>query len=170
MRYLAILASSRSDGHTREVLDAVLGGREVDLVDLSDFAIEPYSYPQSYGNDDFTEVMERFVAADVIILATPVYWYSLSAQLKLLFDRLSVLLSHNREVRGALVGKLCFAVATSESKELPEGFDVPFRDTCRYLGMRWGGCFHGHYRGERDPGPGVFAEAQRFGRLVFMED
>jgi len=37
--------------------------------------------------DDMAEVLERMIAADVIVLATPVYFYTLCAQLKTLIDR-----------------------------------------------------------------------------------
>lgn len=37
--------------------------------------------------DDMGEILEKMVQADVIVLATPVYFYSLSGQLKTLIDR-----------------------------------------------------------------------------------
>ena len=38
-------------------------------------------------NDDAREVLDKMMAADVIVLATPVYFYSMCAQLKTLIDR-----------------------------------------------------------------------------------
>lgn len=37
--------------------------------------------------DDMAEILDKMVAADVIVLATPVYFYSMSGQLKTLIDR-----------------------------------------------------------------------------------
>lgn len=37
--------------------------------------------------DDAAEIIEKMVAADVIVLATPVYFYAMSAQLKTFLDR-----------------------------------------------------------------------------------
>jgi multimeric flavodoxin WrbA len=37
--------------------------------------------------DDAKKVIDKMMAADVIVLASPVYFYSISAQLKTLFDR-----------------------------------------------------------------------------------
>lgn len=37
--------------------------------------------------DDMTEVMQAMIDADVLVLATPVYFYSLDAQLKTVIDR-----------------------------------------------------------------------------------
>lgn len=38
-------------------------------------------------NDDMTEILEKIINTDVIVLATPVYFYSMSAQMKTLIDR-----------------------------------------------------------------------------------
>ena len=37
--------------------------------------------------DDMPEILEKMSAADVIVMATPVYFYTMSAQLKTLIDR-----------------------------------------------------------------------------------
>lgn len=38
-------------------------------------------------NDDAAEIIDKMLAADVIVLATPVYFYTMSAQMKTLIDR-----------------------------------------------------------------------------------
>jgi multimeric flavodoxin WrbA len=37
--------------------------------------------------DDMAEVLEKMVAADVIVMATPVYFYTMDAQMKTVIDR-----------------------------------------------------------------------------------
>lgn len=37
--------------------------------------------------DDMAEILEKMIAADVIVMATPVYFYCMDAQLKTLIDR-----------------------------------------------------------------------------------
>ena len=37
--------------------------------------------------DDMSEVLEKMLRADVLVLASPVYFYSINAQMKALFDR-----------------------------------------------------------------------------------
>lgn len=37
--------------------------------------------------DDMTEVLNKMIAADVIVMATPVYFYTMNAQMKTLIDR-----------------------------------------------------------------------------------
>ena len=37
--------------------------------------------------DDMTEILEKMIAADVIVMATPVYFYTMCGQMKTLIDR-----------------------------------------------------------------------------------
>lgn len=47
--------------------------------------------------DDEEEILQKMIAADVIVLATPVYFYTMSAQLKTMIDRSC---PHYREITG----------------------------------------------------------------------
>ncbi|WP_094605694.1 FMN-dependent NADH-azoreductase [Sporomusa silvacetica DSM 10669] len=38
-------------------------------------------------NDDMTAILEKMAQADVIVLATPVYYYTMNAQMKVMIDR-----------------------------------------------------------------------------------
>lgn len=38
-------------------------------------------------NDDMNEIMQKIIDSDVLVLASPVYFYSISAQLKAVIDR-----------------------------------------------------------------------------------
>ncbi len=42
---------------------------------------------QCVQKDDMEEILDKMVKADVIVLATPVYFYSMNAQMKTLIDR-----------------------------------------------------------------------------------
>lgn len=37
--------------------------------------------------DDMSEILEKMIAADVLVMATPVYFYTMAAQMKTLIDR-----------------------------------------------------------------------------------
>jgi len=38
-------------------------------------------------NDDMAEILEKMIQADVLVMATPIYFYNMDAQLKVLIDR-----------------------------------------------------------------------------------
>ncbi|MDA5312487.1 flavodoxin family protein, partial [Vibrio cholerae] len=68
------------------------------LFDLSDYAISFYDYEHMNRNDDFIHLINKLAEFDHLVFASPVYWYSMSAQLKVFFDRLSDLLTIEKEL------------------------------------------------------------------------
>jgi putative NADPH-quinone reductase len=143
---ITILASSRSSGRTREAVE-MLVGNSFPIVDLNDLEISYYDYEYNNIDDDYLSLMERVVKYNMIILATPVYWYSMSAQMKSFIDRISDLLDIRKDIGRKLRGKDLFVVA-SFSTSLPKGFEDAFSQTCEYLGMNYKGCAF-IYNGER---------------------
>ena len=96
---VAVYGSPRRQGNTARLLDECLRGvatwtSRVDKLVLRDLDISPCL--EIYGckrdgrcviKDDFVWVADKLAAADVILLATPVMFYNVSAQAKLLIDR-----------------------------------------------------------------------------------
>jgi multimeric flavodoxin WrbA len=137
---LIILGSARADGETRRAIDLAFPAGSIQLVVLPDFAIGGYSYDHLNAEDAFGPIADAMVAADKIVFATPVYWYAMSAPLKIFFDRLSDL-TENRKAQGkALKGKSVWVIATGTETELPDGFEVPFARTADYFGMLYRGA------------------------------
>ena len=55
-----------------------------DLVVLAHHHIGGYDYAHTNDGDDFRIAMEAMLAHDRIVFATPVYWYAMSAPMKIL--------------------------------------------------------------------------------------
>lgn len=60
--------------------------------------------------DDMPALLEKMIAADVIVLASPVYFYSVSAQLKTMIDRVNA--RYNE-----IVGKEFYFILTASDDE-----------------------------------------------------
>lgn len=99
-RKVLILSSTpRKGGNSDRLCDAFAegakeAGNEVEKVRIADMDIgycRGCYACQKLGRcaikDDAAQVLDKMMAADVIVLASPVYYYSISAQLKALFDR-----------------------------------------------------------------------------------
>ena len=104
MKLLILSGNPKTDGLCQSVIDAVAegarsGGADVEEVRLCDIEIarchvcgdgwgvcrnEDYCI---FGGDGFDEVSARVLAADAIVLATPVYWHDMSEALKSYLDR-----------------------------------------------------------------------------------
>ena len=137
-----ILGSARPDGETRRAVDLAFPGDSARLVILPDFAIGGYAYNHLNADDAFGPIADAMVVSEKIIFATPVYWYAMSAPMKVFFDRLSDL-TENRKAQGkALAEKSAWMIATGTDLELPEGFEVPFARTADYFGMRYRGSVY----------------------------
>lgn len=96
---LIISASPRKGGNSDTLCDeflkgAVDGGNKAEKIRLSEKKI---NYCSGCGvcnsthkcvqKDDMAELIQKMLDADVIVLATPVYFYSMDAQLKTFIDR-----------------------------------------------------------------------------------
>ena len=101
MKNILIISSSpRKNGNSDALCDvfattAKEKGHQVEKVFLKDYDIHYCTgcgYCQTHHGhcsqkDDALKIVSKMVEADVIVLDTPVYFYSMSAQLKTLIDR-----------------------------------------------------------------------------------
>ena len=148
-----LVASARPAGHTAALVRDVFVPPAASVVrDLLAAPLAPYSYAGAYPpGDAFAGLVEQVLRHEVLVLATPVYWYAMSGLLKTFFDRLTDLTTTDRARGRQLRGKRLLLLATGTDAALPPGFEEPFRLTACYLGMVYGG---GLYRSQRHPLPG----------------
>ena len=139
---VVILGSSRSDGNTRRAVDAALTHTHVEVIDLGPLGIGHYDYQHRNQTDAFLPLIERLSDREFWILATPVYWYTMSAQMKVFIDRLTDLITIRKDLGRMLDGKSLAVIASGSDPCLPEGFEFPFRLTCEYLGMKYIGAYY----------------------------
>lgn len=140
MRKLIINGSSRKDGHTQRIVQLLHQEVETDIIYLADYQIGHYDYDHQNHEDDFLPLIQRIAADyDLIIFATPVYWYSMSGLVKVFFDRITDCLKTDKETGAKLVGKTMAAIGVGSDPEDIEGFFVPFRLTAPYMDMKYAG-------------------------------
>jgi multimeric flavodoxin WrbA len=148
MKTVIIQGSARSNGNTRTVIDYLNKNRDFDIIDLKTKNIGHFDYDFSNANDDFIPLMEHIVTTyDVIIFATPVYWYSMSGILKTFLDRVSDLLKTHKHMGRLLRGKHMGMISNSGENDLKEGFTMPFYESAQYLGMQYIGNTHAWFDG-----------------------
>lgn len=136
MTQVIIFGSSRSFGNTRKVIDDILGFSGAPLFDLNNFDISPFDYEHRNQNDGFIPLIQELIDYDTWIIATPVYWYNMSTQHKIFFDRSSDLLTIRKDLGRKLRGKKLFVIA-SFGDSYPKGFEDTFEQICEYLGMEY---------------------------------
>jgi|GEM_PF-723975 len=135
---IVILGSSNSSGKTKEAVSSLVN-KKTTIIDLQTLNISYYDYANKNSNDDYLPLIEKSLEHDLIILATPVYWYSMCAQMKTFIDRISDLTSIRKDLGRKLRGKKLFVIASFDTS-LPKSFEAPFSQTCEYLGIKYEGC------------------------------
>ena len=101
MKKVLILSGSPRKGGNSDILcdqfakGAIDAGNRVEKIRIADKKIgycHACYYCRSHGGecavkDDMAEVLQKMIDADVIVLSSPVYFYSIAAQLKAVIDR-----------------------------------------------------------------------------------
>jgi len=143
MRIVIILGSSRKGGETKKVVEELIRISGWDLIDLADYNILHFDYEYKNRNDDYIDLIKKIVDDyDILIFATPVYWYSMSGIMKVFFDRFTDLLTIEKELGRKLRRKKMGVISSSNGDNLGEYFWLPFSKTANYLGMKYLGNVH----------------------------
>ncbi len=101
MKKVLILSGSPRKGGNSDILcdeflkGAVAAGNEVEKIFVCDKKIHPCTgcyFCREHGgrcafNDDMADILQKIIDCDVLVLSSPVYFYSICAQLKAVIDR-----------------------------------------------------------------------------------
>jgi len=157
-KVLVLLGSPRRRGNSAILAERIAGGAKaagaaVETVYLHTLAIAPCKAcyacqkPKSKGcsiDDDMQPLYRKMLEADAWVIASPVYWFTMSAQLKLWMDRCLAFGAYGKE---PFEGKR-IALAMSYGGEDP--FDSgcvnalrTFQDAYNYVGAKIVGMVYG---------------------------
>lgn len=112
MKTLVLKASPRRNGNTATLADRVVAGlRSGGATDITEFRLHELTlrpcqacnaclqppYAGCVLDDDFQAIYPVFRAADLVVLAAPIYWWHLCAQAKTFIDRWHSVLTWDRD-------------------------------------------------------------------------
>ncbi|WP_444998083.1 flavodoxin family protein [Aliikangiella sp. IMCC44359] len=132
-----VLGTSRINGNTHTLAKVCCEQLDADFFDLAQFNISMFDYQHKNQSDDFLKLIKKLVNYKQIIFASPVYWYSPSAKLKVFLDRFSDLLTIEKDLGRQLRGKKVSVIATGADSKEPDCFTEIFVRTSDYLGMKY---------------------------------
>ncbi|AMM50268.1 hypothetical protein TH61_02460 [Rufibacter sp. DG15C] len=133
-----ILGSSNSNGTTKSIANFISTRTNFPIIDLKTKKIGEFDYEFKNRDDDFLPLIRHIVEEyQIVVFATPVYWYAMSGTMKIFFDRLSDCLKTEKETGRKLRGMEMAVVCCGCDQELKDGFYMPFKETAKYLGMRY---------------------------------
>ena len=135
MKVVAIGGSPRLNGNTNYLVDQVLKelascGIETEKIVLNQYKINPcqahdncHELPKCLQQDDAPWILEKFSQADGVIVASPVYFGTISAQVKTFMDRSLFLFTHDIKMKArcfsliAIAGRMGFDEAIQELRK-----------------------------------------------------
>jgi multimeric flavodoxin WrbA len=121
LKVLGIICSARRGGNTeilvREALEGAKDtGANVELLKISEMKIAPcdgcmtcHQSGECRIKDDMQKIYEKLLAADGIILGSPVYFWSISGQAKPLMDRTYALRYRHHKLKNKVGGAIVVA-------------------------------------------------------------
>lgn len=158
MKFLAVWGSPRRGGNSEILLDAFLegavqAGADVEKIALRELKISPcleiyhcFKDGTCPIKDDMIPLYDKLVEADVVVLASPIFFYSVSAQAKAFIDRTQALWARRYRVlqdfpgperqgvllaTGATHGKLLFVGARLVARYFFDAINVTYAaDIC----------------------------------------
>lgn len=143
MKYTIIYGGSGgAESQTRQLTHSLSKILHAEIINLSDYNIGFFDYDHNNQEDDFKTLIEKLLFSDGFIFVTPVYWYAMSAQLKVFFDRFNDLTTLRKAWGRQLKGKSMAFVATGTQTTLPLGFEIPFKGTAEYFDMGFKGYLY----------------------------
>jgi len=183
---LIFTGSPRKKGNTETLVDALCQGIErdggsVEVIRISDYEIAPCigcggcdKTGVCVVKDDMIPMYDKIIAARRVILASPIYFYSITAQAKALVDRCQALWNRKRlmmkdgtwqedpDRKGYLV-----SVAATRGEKVFEGAILVMKYACDAMGIGYGDelLVRGiDRRGEMAADTDDLAKAEEFGR------
>jgi multimeric flavodoxin WrbA len=179
---LIVKGSPRINGNSAALAGQILEGAEtagadVEAINVAEMDIRPCdacdvcieNYEGCIVADDMQALYPKLVEADVIVLAFPIYWFTINAQMKLFIDRWYAL---SRPEGYLLQGKkLALAFVYGDTDLYTSGginAIHTFEALVRYIGMEIAGMVYGtaDKEGEMERQPELMEAAFKLGERI----
>jgi len=184
---LIITGSPKKDGNTSRLVEwfaegAASGGAAVEVANAGGFktkvtgcqSCRACQKREEYGcvfDDDVKKTLDKMTKADVIVMATPLYFFSASAQIKQVLDRMFSLYKWDNSagtMKTALKDKTFAVIASAFEAEGFDALEAPFKLTADYSGMKYKSLIvpNAGESGEVVKLPGIREKAAAFGKYL----
>ncbi|UWP59971.1 flavodoxin family protein [Ruminococcus gauvreauii] len=175
MRILVLNGSPRPNGNTVHMIKAfregaISSGHQVDVIDVCKKKVGgciacEHCHTEGKGEciqkDDMQEIYELLKKAEMLVLASPIYYHGMSGQLKCVIDRFYAVAY---PVKPTGLKKIAM-ILSSGNEDMYDGALFSFKgDFLDFLGLEDMGVFTAH--GEENGSDAKLAELRRFGESL----
>jgi multimeric flavodoxin WrbA len=143
-----LIGSPRKGGNTETLANAFIDGakknHEIEVISVSDVKVKGctgcnFCYiddsHRCAQKDDMQSIYEKLTPAEVIVIATPVYFYGVSAQLKCIIDRLHNPIRNNFKVKKLIL----LSVAADKIPTVFDSVKAMYNSVLKYFSLEDGG-------------------------------
>ena len=182
---LVLLGSPRKQGNSTTLARQIIkgaesAGAEVETIYLNGLKIKPSQgcYGSKKKNsrgcvvdDDMQSLYPKITASDALVIATPVYWFNMTAQTKIFMDRCFGLFNADYTVNPLLRKQIAIAMSYGDTDPFNSGCVNAlrsFQDAFRYMGAKIAGMVYGSAEepGEISSNAVLMQQAEQLGRKL----
>ncbi|RUS45113.1 flavodoxin family protein [Cohnella sp. AR92] len=153
MRIAVIYGGTRANGNTELLAERVVAGLQADRIHLKDYTVYPIEDLrhaeggfQEVG-DDYSALIDRVLQNDILVFATPIYWYGMSGSMKNFVDRWSQTLrdADRPRFRERMSEMTAYVVAVGGDRPRLKGLPLAlqFQHIFDFFGARYAGYLLG---------------------------
>ena len=145
MKIVVLQGSPNRDGSTAMLVGefakgARMAGHQVQRIDVAHEDVAPcegcvkcgYGAAPCAQRDAMAGILDDILAADMLVFATPLYYYGMSAQLKCVIDRFC---SENSRITARRLDAALITVAWNADDWTFDALEAHYDTLCRYLDM-----------------------------------
>ena len=184
---VVLLGSPRKKGNSAVLAGQIIYGAEsvgakVETVYLNGLNIKPcqgcYACKKKNStgcavDDDMQALYSKLVESDAWIIASPVYWFNMSAQIKIFMDRCFALWNEDPQINRMYKKRIAIAMSYGDSDPFNSGCVNAlrsFQDAYRYVGARIVGMVYGSadQPGEIASNAELMAQAEEIGKKLLL--
>lgn len=146
MKILILAGSPRINGNSNTLVNSFIkgakeNGHEVVKFDCGHAKIHPCMACDkcerdgvcAFADDDFRFVRENIIDADMVIFASPMYYFGISAQLKTVIDRFYGI---NTKLMGVRKKSAFFLTYAEDDYEIAQSAVAQYKDIISYMGWQ----------------------------------
>lgn len=185
-KIVVILGSPRKKGNSASLAESLINGAEKNGAEVQTFFLQGMDIKPCNAcdlclkpdsgcviDDDMQKIYPAVIAADSIVIASPIYWFTINAQVKLFIDRCYALITYeNSKESHAFAGKNFGIILTyGDSDPFRSGAVNALRmyqDMLRYVGAKISGIIYGTAggRGQIKSNQELMEKAYRLGKKL----
>jgi multimeric flavodoxin WrbA len=175
MSIAVLYGGTRPNGNTELLTEQVVHGLEVEKIFLRDFIIQPIEDHRHSENgfqdvgDDYNSIIDLILPHDILLFATPIYWYSMSGTMKNFIDRWSQTLRDSQypNFKATMASKKAYVIAVGGDNPYVKG--LPMIQQFQHIFDFMGTSFDGYIIGKGSKPDDIKTDTAAFSAAIQLQ-